>query len=124
MEKRKRYYFIDKEIYFKGEKQPDRKVELFNIKIDEINKTFMASDEDDNDYILDLDQLIIEDVDLPYLDEDEIKRAKMCIYNINDKMESISNEILNSEKAYKSYLKEKIDSIYNDIKVLKSMVEN
>ena len=124
MEEGKRYYFIDNEIYLQGEKQPPRKVELFDIRVDEVNKTFLALDEDGNEYLLDLDQLIIEDEVLPYLNEEESKRVKMCLYNINDKMEAVNTEVLQSERAYKSYLKEKIDSIYNDIKVIKHIVDN
>ena len=53
-----KYYFIDKSIYFQGEKQPDRKVELFNVTI---YKDFvLANDKDGNEYNLDMSELIIE----------------------------------------------------------------
>ena len=56
----------------------------------------------------------------PYLDEEEMNRAKMCITNIQDKFEAIKTE-LNNEKAYKGYLKEKLDSIQWDVNCLLNM---
>jgi len=57
-----KYYFIDKSIYFQGEKQPDRKVELFNVTI---YKDFvLANDKDGNEYNLDMSELIIENGDV------------------------------------------------------------
>lgn len=56
------------------------------------------------------------------LTKDEIKRAKMCLVNIKDKLRAVESEI-NKEKAFKYYLKEKLDSITWDINVLNNMVK-
>lgn len=53
-----KYYFIDKEIYFNGEKMPDRKVQLYNVSIGQ--KTVKGEDEDGNCYEIAADELIIE----------------------------------------------------------------
>lgn len=58
-----------------------------------------------------------------YLNEDEIKRAKMCIANIEDKLKAIKTEVMTTQKPYKSYLKEKLDSITWDVNVLNHMVK-
>lgn len=55
----KKYYFIDKEIYWQGVKMPDRKIELFNVEID--GKDVYANDIDCNIYSLDKKDLIIEE---------------------------------------------------------------
>lgn len=55
----KKYYFIDREIYFQGEKLPDRKVELFNVEID--GADVYANDIDCNIYYLYKKDLIIEE---------------------------------------------------------------
>lgn len=57
-----------------------------------------------------------------YLDEEEKNRAKMCIVNIIDKLQAIDTELNTREKPYKTYLKEKMDSINWDIKVLNNMI--
>lgn len=57
----------------------------------------------------------------PYLTEEEIKRAKMCISNIDDKLLAIATEVNNTEHPYKGYLKEKIDSLLHDAKVIFNM---
>ena len=57
-----------------------------------------------------------------YLDEEEKSRAKMCVANITDKLQAIDTELNTREKPYKTYLKEKMDSINWDIKVLNSMI--
>ena len=57
-----------------------------------------------------------------YLDEEEKSRAKMCVANITDKLQAIDTELNTREKPYKTYLKEKTDSINWDIKVLNSMI--
>ena len=57
-----------------------------------------------------------------YLDEEEKNRAKMCVANITDKLQAISTELNTREKPYKTYLKEKMDSINWDIKVLNNMI--
>ena len=44
------YYFIDKEIYFQGVKQPPRKIQCFNIRYKGNMATFR--DEDGNDYVV------------------------------------------------------------------------
>lgn len=55
----KKYYFIDKEIYWQGVKMPDRKIELFNVEID--GEDVYANDIDCNIYSLDKKDLIIEE---------------------------------------------------------------
>lgn len=60
---------------------------------------------------------------MEYLNADEIKRAKMCIANIEDKLNAVKTEILSREKPYKDYLKEKLDSMNWDVQVLISMIE-
>ena len=57
-----------------------------------------------------------------YLDEEEKNRAKMCVVNITDKLQAINTELNTREKPYKTYLKEKMDSINWDIKVLNNMI--
>lgn len=55
----KRYYFIDKEIYFMNEKIPDRKVELFNVFIGD--DVITGHDSDYNFYQINKDEIIIEE---------------------------------------------------------------
>lgn len=55
----KRYYFIDREIYFEGNKLPNRKVELFNVEIN--GEDVYANDTDCNIYCIDISDLIIEE---------------------------------------------------------------
>lgn len=124
MKEKVRYYFIDNEIYYQNKKQPVRKVELFDVTIDEVNKTARCFDSDGNEYILSLDEMIKEVYPLPYLDDEELNVSKMCIANIKDKMEAVETEINKEGKAYKTYLKEKLDSIYRDVKVLVSIVRD
>lgn len=57
-----------------------------------------------------------------YLDDEEKNRAKMCVANIIDKLQAIDIELNTREKPYKTYLKEKMDSINWDIKVLNNMI--
>ena len=52
----KKYFFLDKEIYFQNKKLPARKVELFNVEIHD--NTVIGYDEDGNLYQLDLKDLI------------------------------------------------------------------
>lgn len=60
--------------------------------------------------------------DKPYLEGYNISRAKDCAYNIQDKLNAITNE-LEQEKPYKGYLKEKLESILHDTECLLSMSE-
>ena len=57
-----------------------------------------------------------------YLDEEEKNRAKMCVANIIDKLQAIDTELNTREKPYKTYLKEKMESINWDVKVLNNMI--
>lgn len=59
---------------------------------------------------------------MEYLNEEQIKRAKNCIYNIQDKLNAIENE-LSKEKPYKYYMNEKLTSIKWDMNCLISMCE-
>lgn len=60
---------------------------------------------------------------MDWLNEEETKRAQMCIINIQDKLGSIASEI-RKEKPHKSYLSEKLDSIIWDVNVLSTIVKN
>jgi len=55
----KRYYFIDNEIYWQGQKMPPRKVELFNVEI--YSKEVYGNDIDGNLYCIDKKELITEE---------------------------------------------------------------
>ena len=57
----------------------------------------------------------------PFLNKNQKGIAESCIRNIADKMLSIDTEISQKEKSYKSYLLEKLESIYWDIQVLINM---
>lgn len=59
---------------------------------------------------------------MDYLNEDEIRRAKMCVSNIKDKLQAVASELTLVEKPHKKYLKEKLDSITWDVNVLNNMV--
>ena len=53
-----------------------------------------------------------------YLENENLRRAKMCDNNIGDKMRAITKEIWEDEKPNKKYLLEKLDSVAWDINVL------
>lgn len=57
---------------------------------------------------------------LPYLDEKEKERFEMCLRNIEDKLNALKCES-EKEKPYKHYIKEKIDSILWDAKVIDNL---
>ena len=57
---------------------------------------------------------------LPYLTEDEKRRYEMCLRNIEDKLKALKTEAEN-ERPYKHYIKEKIDSILWDAKVIENL---
>lgn len=57
----------------------------------------------------------------PYLEENEIERARGCCRNILDKYRALEKEISESERPYKHYLLEKLDSIAWDVKCIQSM---
>lgn len=48
-----------------------------------------------------------------------IKVSKMCVANIEDKLQSIKYELSNSRQSY-DYLNEKLSSIENDVAVLRN----
>lgn len=56
------------------------------------------------------------------LNEDEIRRAKMCVANIKDKLQAIESELERSY-SYKYYIAEKIDSVCFDSNCIKRMCE-
>lgn len=58
-----------------------------------------------------------------FIEGDELRRAKMLVLEINDLMLSITNEVHQS-KAFKGYMKEKLNGIENDLKCLKSIIES
>lgn len=53
-----------------------------------------------------------------YLEDENLKRAKICDNNITDKMRAISKEIWEVEKPNKRYLLEKLESVAWDVNVL------
>lgn len=55
-----------------------------------------------------------------YLDKYEKQTLQMCVRNIKDKINSIDVESL-QDKPYRGYIKEKIDSILWDAKVIENM---
>lgn len=57
-----------------------------------------------------------------YLTEEDKKRMKMLVNEIYDFLNAIRNEIYN-DKAYKSYLKEKMDAVNTDINCINSLLE-
>ena len=58
------------------------------------------------------------------MDEEERKKIINCIYNIEDKMNSIKIEVFSPyNKPYKNYILEKAKPILNDIQVIISMCE-
>lgn len=57
---------------------------------------------------------------IPYLADEEHKKALSCVENILDKIMAIKSELSN-EKAYRSYLAEKISSVLWDANCINSM---
>ena len=57
------------------------------------------------------------------MEEYEKRKIKDCIYNIQDKLEAIKNEI-SLNKPHKYYILEKIEPIINDAKCIKSICES
>lgn len=58
------------------------------------------------------------------MNEEERKKIIDCIYNIEDKMNSIKIEMFApGSKPYKNYILEKAKPILNDIQVIISMCE-
>ena len=57
------------------------------------------------------------------MEEYEKRKIEDCIYNIQDKLEAIKNEI-RLDKPYKYYILEKIEPIINDAKCIKSICES
>ena len=53
-----------------------------------------------------------------YLENENLRRARMCDNNITDKMRAVSKELWEVEKPNKKYLLEKLDSIAGDVNVL------
>ena len=57
------------------------------------------------------------------MEEYEKKKIESCILNIEDKLNSIKNEI-NLDKPYKYYILEKIEPVIFDAKCIKSICES
>lgn len=60
--------------------------------------------------------------EIPYLTMEERKRMATLLEEISDFFNAITIEIQN-EKAYKSYLREKMKSINTDINCINSLLE-
>lgn len=54
------------------------------------------------------------------LNENEIKKAKECLFNIEDKLQAIEMELC-KENPYKYYLLEKIDSVLWDSRCIANL---
>lgn len=63
----------------------------------------------------------MEDEEKPYLNETQINIGISALNNIEDKLMAIRNELITRERPYKNYLREKLDSVYWDVKVLMNM---
>lgn len=59
---------------------------------------------------------------MDYLSDEEKKRMKMCTSNIKDKLQAIITE-LNNDHSYKTYLREKMNSITWDVRCINSIIE-
>lgn len=59
-----------------------------------------------------------------FLNKEEIKRAKMCVNNIYDKINAVHTEIFYNGRSHKGYLLEKLESILHDTNCLISMCES
>ena len=57
------------------------------------------------------------------MEEYEKKKIESCIYNIEDKLNAIKNEI-KLDKSYKYYILEKIEPIIFEAKCIKSICES
>ena len=57
----------------------------------------------------------------PYLEENELNRAKSCTYNIQDNLNAVCNELNQTGNAYKEYLLEKLEKIKWDLNCLINM---
>lgn len=56
------------------------------------------------------------------MDDYDKRKLKDCVFNIEDKIFAIANEISNKQ-PYKGYILEKAKPILNDIQVIISMCE-
>ena len=57
------------------------------------------------------------------MEEYEKKKIEDCIYNIQDKLGAIKAEI-ELDKPYKYYILDKLESIFYDVKNIKSICES
>lgn len=60
---------------------------------------------------------------LPYLTEQEKRRAEILIREIDDMFNSVKVEIFTRRKPYKSYMSEKLEGIITDINCLNGLLE-
>ena len=52
------------------------------------------------------------------LNQNELKTAKECVYNIQDKINAINTELNYKDNAFKGYILEKLSSILHDTECL------
>lgn len=57
-----------------------------------------------------------------YIENEELIRAQMLVYEIDDLLNSIRQEV-HQPRAYTGYLNEKLSGIITDINCLKSIVD-
>lgn len=55
------------------------------------------------------------------LNENQTKIALSCLYNVQDKLQAIEKELATTDKPHKTYLNEKLDSIYWDVNTLRNI---
>lgn len=57
----------------------------------------------------------------PFLDDLQKDTAIRCVANIDDKLQAVKLELVNPNKPYKTYLREKLESIDWDVQILLNM---
>lgn len=115
-----RYYFIDNEIYFQNQKQPPRKVELFNIEFN--NGDAFGYDFDGNEYQIPEEDIIVEEDEPEYnfiIRSNIIHSHFKCkAKDLTSALELAKKEAIKYSKDYtiglnKSDLQNHIDEILN-----------
>jgi len=61
---------------------------------------------------------------LPYLTEEEKKRGKMLIREMDDAMNALRTELNETQHPYKHYIKEKLRVLQTDVPCLASLLED
>ena len=61
---------------------------------------------------------------LPYLTEEEKRRAQMLIREIDNAMNALRKELYETEHTYKHYIAEKLRTLQIDVPCLASLIED